>query len=144
MVTASDGRADSLSLVEAGDAAVRSSSGALQLRHLDLIRIAEIARQNEITPLLFSLFDDISGPLPPDEERELSDELLETLQVYGTTELVTQLEDEHPEISIVGLKLRNRSNGLILDIRQNGYISATSEQFAKMFLTKAWLELGLK
>ncbi|WP_299299029.1 hypothetical protein [uncultured Brachybacterium sp.] len=145
-VTSSAARTEDLRLVKRSDARDSETSAGkpLLLGHLDLIRLASFAITNEFSVLSFLLFDSSFGLLPPEDQELTNDELLATLRSYGQSELIAQLEDEFPNLTIVGIKIRHNLDGAVLDIKKNGFVSTQATASAQMFMTKAWRELRLK
>ena len=124
--------------------AVRTPPGSeLRLGSQDLVRFAAYAFVNQLHVESFQLADPFLMPLNPDDEGEISDDLVEKLQKYGGDEVEAALQDEYEDIYVVGVILISPSSGRRISVRRRGFVDTSITHEAERLLASAWKELQL-
>lgn len=116
---------------------------ALKLGSQDLIRLAIFAKNSGHRVTGFMIADRELYRLTTDEEREISDRLVELLNTYGGEEVAAALRDEYRGLYIIGIDIVQRETLTRLSIRRQGIIRTSTESIARSFLQNAWEKLSL-
>lgn len=123
---------------------VRQTDGRpLQLGSQDLIRIAGYAAEHGFKVTGFIVADAFLTPLAADEQREVSDSMLQILGTYGTRELNAAMDDDFNGLYVTGVELISRRGGLRIVVRRRGYVETSVVEEAEQLLNSAWRELRL-
>jgi hypothetical protein len=122
----------------------RTPAGSeLHLGSQDLIRFASYSSDHGFVVSSFMLADAYLVPLGPEEEAEVSAEMVEALALHGEDELEAAMHDEHAGLYVIGVNLIEPSTGMRISIRRRGYIETSIVQEAERLLESAWRELRL-
>ncbi|PJJ55318.1 hypothetical protein [Compostimonas suwonensis] len=139
-----NGRADlRISDVGSGLPARTPVGTELHLGSQDLIRLAAYASARGFVVSSFMVSDAYLVPLVPDEQAEVSDDLVEALRAYGSDEVEAALQNEYDGLYIVGVNLIGSASGMRISVRRRGYVDTSVTQEAEQLLKSAWRELRL-
>lgn len=129
--------------VGAGLPARTPAGTELHLGSQDLIRLAGYAAANGFSVSLFMISDAYLVPLSPDEQSEISDNLVEALRAHGSDEVEAAMQDEYDGLYVVGVELIASASGMRISVRRRGYVVTSTVQEAESLLRAAWRELQL-
>lgn len=123
---------------------IQSTPGnELQLGSQDLIRFAAYAAAHEFKVVSFMISDSYLVPLSEEEQNEVSDSLVDLLNLYGGNEVQNAMQDEFDGLYVVGVNLIDLSNGMRISVRRRGFIQTSIIKEAEKLLSSAWQELEL-
>lgn len=126
-----------------GPLPARTTPGTeLHLGSQDLIRLADYATSHGFTIASFMIADGYLVPLRPEEESELSDEMIEAVRAHGGAELEAAMQDEFDGLYVVGVTLIAMS-GMRISVRRRGFVETSVVHEAEQLLRSAWQELHL-
>ncbi|WIB15918.1 hypothetical protein DEJ34_01960 [Curtobacterium sp. MCPF17_050] len=121
----------------------RFDASALHLGTQDIIRLGGFALKNGYKILQFRIADPYLSPLEPQEERVISEQMIELLHRYDTRELIGAMQEEFDGLYIVGVELQSANSQRRMSIRRGGYIDTAATWEAEAFLQSAWQDLRL-
>lgn len=129
--------------VAAGLPARTPAGTELHLGSQDLIRLAGYAADHGFSLAAFMISDAYLVPLSPDEQTEISDELVDAMLAHGSDEVEAAMQNEYDGLYVVGIDLIATSSGMRISIRRRGYVVTSVVQEAENLLRAAWQELRL-
>lgn len=121
----------------------RARDGELHLGNQDLLRLADYAARNGFTLSSISLSDSDLYPLPPDEQAEISSDLIDLYRRFGLGELMAALREDYDGIYAIGISIINNNSGRRMNIRRRGFVETSVTRDAEHFLANALKDLNL-
>lgn len=132
-----------ISKVRAGESSGPGRGHELHLGSQDLIRFASYAMQRGFRVTSFMVADAFLVALSPEEEADISTEMVEILNDYGGHELIAAMRDDFDGLYVVGVNLVLKARGRRISVRRRGYVETSIVSDAEELLQAAWQELQL-
>ncbi|MDM7890685.1 hypothetical protein [Curtobacterium caseinilyticum] len=120
------------------------SAESFHLGSQDLIRLAGFAQENGFQVSQFFVADPYLSPLDSEEERFISERMIQLLNTYGARELRSAMEDEFDGFYVVGVALISKRSGMRITVRRRGFVDTSIVEEAESLLTSAWKERSLR